>query len=79
MVPPADPGSPDHKHLWLRSVDRTETADLERLAEEGAGQDVGKIRATVERYVNSRTRAMETIHSMLRSDAAEFRKALGRS
>ena len=53
---------------------RSETADLERLAEEG--QDVGKIRTSIEQYAKRRTQAMETIHSMLQADAAEFREAL---
>jgi hypothetical protein len=57
---------------------RSETADLERLAEEvdAAGQDVGKIRTAIEQYAKRRTQAMETIHSMLQADAAEFREAL---
>ena len=55
---------------------RSETADLERLAEEvdAAGQDVGNIRTAIEQYAKRRTQAMETIHSMLQADAAEFRK-----
>jgi hypothetical protein len=59
---------------------RSETADLERLAEEvdAAGQDVGKIRTAIEQYAKRRTQAMETIHSMLQADAAEFRKALAK-
>ena len=53
---------------------RSETADLERLAEEG--QDVGKIRTSIEQYAKRRTQAMETIHSILQADSAEFREAL---
>ena len=59
---------------------RSETADLERLAEEvdAAGQDLGKIRTAIEQYAKRRTQAMETIHGMLQADAAEFREALAR-
>jgi hypothetical protein len=59
---------------------RSETADLERLAEEvdAAGQEVGKIRTAIEQYAKRRTQAMETIHSMLQADAAEFREALAK-
>ena len=58
---------------------RTEAADLRRLAEEvdAAGQDVEKIRATIERYANTRTQAMETIRTMLTAEVAEFKRELG--
>ena len=58
---------------------RTETADLQRLADEvdAAGQDVEKIRATIERYANTRTQAMETIRTMLTAEVAEFKRELG--
>ena len=53
---------------------RTETADLQRLADEvdAAGQDVEKIRAAIERHGNRRTQAMETIRTMLTAEVAEF-------
>jgi NAD(P)H-nitrite reductase large subunit len=58
---------------------RSETADLERLAEEvDAAGDVQKIRRAIEQYAKRRTQAMETIHSMLQADAAEFREALAK-
>jgi hypothetical protein len=58
---------------------RTEAADLERLFEEvnAAGQDVDKIRATIERYANTRTQAMETIHTTLTAEVEEFKRELG--
>ena len=58
---------------------RTETADLQRLAEEvdAAGQDVEKIRAAIERHGNRRTQAMETIRTMLTAEVAEFKRELG--
>jgi predicted solute-binding protein len=58
---------------------RTEAADLRRLAEEvdAAGQDVEKIRATIERYANTRTQAMETIHTTLTVEVEEFKRELG--
>ena len=58
---------------------RTEAADLRRLAEEvdAAGQDVEKIRATIERYANTRTQAMETIHTTLTAEVEEFKRELG--
>jgi predicted solute-binding protein len=58
---------------------RTEAADLRRLAEEvdAAGQDVEKIRATIERYANTRTQAMETIHTTLTAEVEEFKRGLG--
>ena len=58
---------------------RTEAADLRRLAEEidAAGQDVEKIRATIERYANTRTQAMETIRTMLTAEVEEFKRELG--
>jgi hypothetical protein len=58
---------------------RTEAADLRRLAEEidAAGQDVEKIRATIERYANTRTQAMETIHTTLTAEVEEFKHELG--
>jgi hypothetical protein len=57
---------------------RTEAADLRRLAEEvdAAGQDV-EIRATIERYANTRTQAMETIHTTLTAEVEEFKRELG--
>ena len=58
---------------------RTETADLQRLADEvdAAGQDVEKIRAAIERHGNRRTQAMETIRTMLTAEVAEFKRELG--
>ena len=58
---------------------RTEAADLRRLAEEvdAAGQDVEKIRATIERYANTRTQAMETINTTLTAEVEEFEGQLG--
>jgi hypothetical protein len=58
---------------------RTEAADLRRLAEEvdAAGQDVEKIRATIERYANTRTQAMETIHTTLTAEVEEFKGQFG--
>ena len=58
---------------------RTETADLQRLADEvdAAGQDVEKIRAAIERHGNRRTQAMETIRTMLNAEVAEFKRELG--
>ena len=58
---------------------RTETADLETLAEEvdAAGQDVEKIRAAIERHANRRTQAMQTIRTMLTAEVAEFKRELG--
>ena len=58
---------------------RTEAVDLKRLAEEvdAAGQDVEKIRATIERYANTRTQAMETIRTMLTAEVEEFKHELG--
>jgi hypothetical protein len=58
---------------------RTEAADLRRLAEEvdAAGQDVEKIRATIERYANTRTQAMETIHTTLTAEVEESKRELG--
>jgi hypothetical protein len=58
---------------------RTEAADLRRLAEEvdAAGQDVEKIRATIERYANTRTQTMETIHTTLTAEVEEFKGQLG--
>jgi predicted solute-binding protein len=58
---------------------RTEAADLRRLAEEvdAAGQDVEKIRATIERYANTRTQAMETIRTTLTAEVEEFKRQLG--
>jgi hypothetical protein len=58
---------------------RTETADLQRLADEvdAAGQDVEKIRAAIERHANRRTQAMETIRTMLTAEVAEFKRELG--
>ena len=58
---------------------RTEAADLRRPAEEvdAAGQDVEKIRATIERYANTRTQAMETIYTTLTAEVEEFKGQLG--
>jgi hypothetical protein len=58
---------------------RTETADLQRLADEvdAAGQDVEKIRAAIERHGNRRTQAMETIRTILTAEVAEFKRELG--
>jgi hypothetical protein len=58
---------------------RTETADLQRLADEvdAAGQDVEKIRAAIERHGNRRTQAMETIRTTLTAEVAEFKRELG--
>ena len=58
---------------------RTEAVDLKRLAEEvdAAGQDVEKIRATIERYANTRTQAMETINTTLTAEVEEFEGQLG--
>ena len=58
---------------------RTEAVDLKRLAEEvdAAGQDVEKIRATIERYANTRTQAMETINTTLTAEVEEFKRELG--
>ena len=58
---------------------RTETADLQRLADEvdAAGQDVEKIRAAIERHGNRRTQAMETIRTMLTAEVAELKCELG--
>ena len=58
---------------------RTEAADLRRLAEEidAAGQDVEKILATIERYANTRTQAMETIRTALTAEVEEFKRQLG--
>ena len=58
---------------------RTETADLQRLADEvdAAGQDVEKIRAAIERHGNRRTQAMETIRTTLTAEVAKFKRELG--
>jgi hypothetical protein len=58
---------------------RTETADLQRLADEvdAAGQDVEKIRAAIERHGNRRTQAMETTRTILSAEVAEFKRELG--
>ena len=42
-----------------------------------AGQDVEKIRATIERYANTRTQAMETINTTLTAEVEEFEGQLG--
>jgi hypothetical protein len=40
-------------------------------------QDVEKIRATIERYANTRTQAMETIRTALTAEVEEFKRQLG--
>jgi hypothetical protein len=63
----------------LMAAFRTEAADLGRLTEEvdAAAQDVEKIRAAIDCYVNRRMQAMETIRGILTDETAEFKRDMG--